>query len=268
MMVSGVRGGTVPESPSVPERSLSVIVTAMNEEGNLRPTVDAVLRALTPRFKTYEVIVIDDGSRDRTPEIADELAAANPRIVVRHMPQNMGLAHAYRTGIEMARYQYTAWIAGNNLVPPEGFERIYDQIGNADVVIAYILRDVRGGGRRFLSRSFTRVMNTLFGTRLRYFTGPCVYRTQAVKGVRTRAQGSMFVAELLLRVVTSGQTCVQVGIQPLPRTSGSTKTFRLKNVVFVLFFVLRLFVELRLMSGSSPSLRRDVPAERDDVAIS
>src|SRR6266850_5131910 len=165
------------------EQSISVIVTAMNEAGNLEPTVRAIIRSIAPRFPIYEVIIVDDGSVDETARIADALAARDPHVVVHHNPCNMGLASAYRTGIELARYHYTSWIAGNNLIPAAGFDDIYSRVGQADIVTTYLLIDVRGTTRRNLSTTFTRGMNLLFGTDLRYFTGPCVYRTAAVKRV-------------------------------------------------------------------------------------
>ena len=85
-----------------PLRSLSVIVTAMNEEGNLRPTVESVLAVVTSQPWDYEVLIIDDGSSDRTAEVAAQLAASDPRVKVHHHPRNLGLDRAYLKGIELA----------------------------------------------------------------------------------------------------------------------------------------------------------------------
>jgi glycosyltransferase involved in cell wall biosynthesis len=229
-----------------PDRSISVIVSAMNEEGNLRPAVESVVGAVAPRFARYEVIIVDDGSQDRTPEIAAALCAENPNIRVHRNPSNLGLGRSYRIGIDMAMHEYTSWVAGNNMVPRDALEGIYDRTGESDMVISYILRDVRGFERRFISRTFTVLMNLLFGVRMRYYTGPCVYRSDVAKRLRMRAQGSFFVAELLVRLVKSGQRYVEVGLQPIPRSAGSTKTFRLRNVIDVFGSMLRLFWELRI----------------------
>jgi hypothetical protein len=89
-------------------------------------------------------------------------------------------------------------------------------------------------------------MNLLFGVRMRYYTGPCVYRSDVAKRLRMRAQGSFFVAELLIRLIKSGQRYVEVGLQPMPRSAGATKTFRIRNVMDVFGSMLRLFWELRV----------------------
>jgi glycosyltransferase involved in cell wall biosynthesis len=243
-------------------RSISVIVTAMNEEANLRPTVEAIVRSVAPRFPVYEVLIIEDGSQDGTREVAAALAAENPRIRVYHNQVNRGLAYGYRRGLGLATHRYTAWVAGNNLVPPEAFAAIFDQVGDADMVVTYLLSDGRGRARRILSRAFTVAMNVLFGTRLRYFTGPCVYNTAAAKQVHVISHGSMFVVEILLRLIKAGQSYVQVGIRPLPRSGGASKTFRPRNVVGVAVSILHLIWDmgLRPRSAAPPS----VPFSRDD----
>jgi glycosyltransferase involved in cell wall biosynthesis len=232
-----------------PGRSISVLVTAMNEEGNLRTVIDSVTRAVAPRFPTYEIVIIDDGSTDRTPEIAGSLAAENPRIRVHRNPRNLGLGRSYRIGIDLASNEYISWVAGNGLVPLEALQRIYDRVGERDMVVSYIVRDVRDFKRRAMSRVFTASMNLLFSLNMRYYTGPCVYKSEVAKRLPSRARGSLFVAELLVRLLRARQTYVEVGLQPLPRSSGSSKTFRLKNVIDVFVSVLRLFWELRVRRG-------------------
>ena len=256
-----------PSGASPAAKSISVIVTAMNEEGNLKPTVDAVVGAVAPRFVTYEIIIIDDGSHDRTLAIAESLSAENPRIRVYRNPRNMGLGCSYGVGIALAANEYMSWVAGNNLVPQEALERIYDRVGERDMVISYIVRDVRGFNRRMMSRAFTISMNLLFSVKVRYYTGPCVYKTAVARRLPARAHGSLFVAELLVRLLRARQTYVEVGLQPLPRSSGSTKTFRLRNLIDVFGSVLRLFWELRVRGPLGLAREPDVSLTDNDPAV-
>jgi dolichol-phosphate mannosyltransferase len=227
-------------------RSLSVIVTAMNEIGNLAPTVENVLAAAAPRIPDVEVIIIDDGSTDGTSALADALARADPRVVVHHNGRNRGLAYSYMKGIALATRQYTSWVAGNNIVPRKGMEDLYDRVGRVDTVLSYVLTDRRGIFRRSISQSFTVLVNVLFGVRLRYYTGPCVYRTDVLQQLTLTSLGSIIVPEILLRMVKSGLTYVEIPLQPQPRTSGATKTFRLRNVVAVAMSVARLFWDIQI----------------------
>jgi glycosyltransferase involved in cell wall biosynthesis len=227
--------------------SLSVIVTAMNEEGNLTPSVESVLSAVAPPSFDYEIIIIDDGSTDDTARIADGLAASNPRIRVHHQPHNLGLDRAYLKGIELASKQFVGWVAGNNMIPAEALRDIYGRIGKADLILGYPVVDIRRKRRRWLSRAFVQLLNILFGVRVRYFTGPCVFRAEAGKSLRVITRGSMVVPEIVLRLLKSGETVQEVSLRAKPRTSGRTKTFRPRNLVSVATSVLRLFIDIQVL---------------------
>ncbi len=256
-----------PASATFAARSISVVVTAMNEEGNLASAVASVVRAVAPRFPIYEVIIVDDGSRDRTAAIALSLAAENPRIRLHQNPRNLGVGRSYRIGIDLAGHEHTSWVAGNNLIPQEALERIYDHVGERDMVISYIVRDVREWKRRSISRLFTLGMNLLFSVDMRYYTGPCVFKSVVAKGLPMRAHGSLFVAELLVRLLRSGQSYVEVGLQPLPRTSGATKTFRLRNILDMLASVMRLFWELRVQRRPRIPSQPESRVHENDPAV-
>jgi glycosyltransferase involved in cell wall biosynthesis len=245
-----------------PVRSLSVIVTAMNEEGNLRPTVESVLSVVAGKPWDYEVLIIDDGSTDRTAEVAEELAASDSRIKVHRHPRNLGLDRAYMKGIELATKENIGWVAGNNMIPAEALEAIYGSLGAADMILSYPQVDPRRKRRRWVSRTFTMTLNVLFNVRLRYYTGPCVYRADVAKTLRPITQGSMIVPELVLRLIKAGETYVELPLQPKPRSSGQTKTFRPRNVASVVLSVWRLFVDIQILRRSRRAARPHVSASR------
>ena len=229
--------------------SVTVLVTAMNEQGNLIPTIQNIITAVTPRFANYDILIIDDGSRDQTGVIADQLAAANPRIRVHHNATNRGLGYSLRQGIALADREFTTLVAGNNIVPLKGLQDVYDRAGTADVILSYIIRDVRGKRRRLLSRTIVNLMNVLFGLRLKYYTGPFICRTDALKRLRTISQGSMILAEIPVRLLYDGLSYIEVGLQPQPRTSGETKTFRLRNIMAAARSIAHLFWDVRVVGS-------------------
>ena len=234
-------------------RTLSVVVTAMNEAGNLAATVENVIAAASPRMADLEILIVEDGSTDGTGEIADRLAKSDPRIRVHHNGVNRGLAFSYRKGIELATKEFTAWVAGNNIVPRKGLEDLFDRAGSADMVFTYILTDVRGVFRRTLSRAITGMLNVAFGTRLQYFNGPPLFRTATGKRLRLMTEGSTIMPEVVLRLIKSGGTYVEIPLQPQPRTAGSTKTFRLKNVLAVATSLAWLFWDIQICNRVSTS---------------
>ena len=93
---------------------LSFFFPAHNEEANLEGLVEEALEALPALADRFEIIVVDDGSRDATPAIADRLTAAHPGIVrAVHHPTNLGYGAALRSGFGAAHFELVAFIDGD-----------------------------------------------------------------------------------------------------------------------------------------------------------
>ena len=149
--------------------SISIIIPAINEEHDLEPTVETALEAIGSRFSDYEILIFNDGSRDRTGEIADQLAINNPHIQVIHHSHNMGLGYNFRKGVELATKEYVGWIPAKNSIPLETLNNMFNVVGKADIVLVFILTETRSMFRQVVSRVFTQMMNTLFWNEFKVF---------------------------------------------------------------------------------------------------
>src|SRR5712691_6710476 len=97
--------------------TISIIIPAYNEEGNISGTVHEVLKALDNRFGGYEILIVNDGSRDHTGEVANALAAENSRIKAIHNSPNMGFGYSYRRGVQAATGDYIGFFPGDDCLP-------------------------------------------------------------------------------------------------------------------------------------------------------
>lgn len=229
------------------DHTLSVIIPALNEEGNLAATVTTVLGAIGDRFADYELLIFDDGSTDRTGTIADGLVAGNSHIRVIHNPRNMGFGYNYTRGVQLARMEYVTMFPGDNEIPGEAIQSILDGVGTADIVVPYISSPaVRAWSRRVISAAFVSLINLLFGLRLRYFNGPCVHRRVLLQVVPMRTHGFAYMAAILVRLIRSGHTYVEVPMPLQARQHGRSKAFRPKNILSVLRTLAELFWEVRI----------------------
>lgn len=227
--------------------TLSVIIPALNEEGNLAAAVATVLRAIDDRFADYELLIVDDGSTDHTGAIADELAVGNPHIRVIHNPRNMGFGYNYNRGVELARMEYVTMFPGDNEIPGEAIRTILNAVGSADIVVPYIATpSVRSGSRQVISAAFVALVNFLFGLHLRYFNGPCVHRRSLLLSVPMRTHGFAYMAAILVRLIRSGCSYVEVPMSLQARQHGRSKAFKLKNIVSVLSTLGELFWEVQI----------------------
>src|SRR5512146_3483483 len=103
---------------------LSYFFPAHNEEANLRGLVAEALETLPGLADRFEIVIVDDGSRDSTPAMADELAAAHPAVRVVHHPTNLGYGAALRSGFAAARYGILAFTDGDRQFHVEDLGRL------------------------------------------------------------------------------------------------------------------------------------------------
>lgn len=245
--------------------TLSVIIPALNEEGNLAAAVATVLDAIGTRFHDYELLVFDDGSTDRTGTIADDLARSNTHIRVIHNPRNMGFGFNYTRGVQLARMEYVTMFPGDNEIPGAAIRTALAAVGQADIVVPYISTPgVRSLSRRVVSSVFVTLINILFGLRLRYFNGPCVHRRALLLSVPMRTHGFAYMASILVRMIRSGCSYVEVPMPLQAREYGRTKAFRLKNIMSVISTIAALFWEVRVKDRHKYS----VPPHRAEAQIS
>lgn len=250
--------------------TLSVIIPAFNEEGNLAEAVRTVLRAIGERFEDFELLVFDDHSTDKTGDIAEALAAKNSRIRVIHNPRNMGFGYNYTRGVQLAQMQHVAMFPGDNEIPEQAIRRILDAVGSAEIVVPYISTPwVRPWSRRAISAAFVGLVNVLFGLRVRYYNGPCVHRRELLLPVPMQTHGFAYMASILVRLIRSGHTYVEVPMPLQARQHGRSKAFRPRNVVSVLATLGRLFWEVRVKERRKylrPASRIE-PGARADLKI-
>ena len=230
------------------DRSLTVFVPALNEERHIEATVDVVARSAQAAGTDYEVIVVDDGSTDRTGQIADRLAAQNPAVKVIHHGNRKGLGRGYRSAVQAATKSYFVFIPGDNSWPLDSVSRLFALLGEADVVTSYPTNadEQRTRLRRILSSGYTTLVNALHGLGLRYYNGLTIYPTEFLRTHPVRASGFGFAAELLLTAIYEGMSVVEVGLGIQEREGGASKAVSTRNVASVVRSLVRSYWRLRL----------------------
>lgn len=234
-------------------RSVSVFLAAYNEAENLAPAVETVVQALEETVGQYEIIVVNDGSTDGTGQIAEQLAAANPHVVVLHNPGNRGLGYGWMRAVEAARMASFVFIPGDNTWPYPSLRDLFGSMGTADIVTSYpVNSEIRGRARRILSSAYTAGLNLLFGLDLHYYHGLTVYPTEFLRSNVITTYGFASMAEALLRAIHRGFTYVAVPCAIEERATGRSNAVNLHNLRSVVDTIGRLFVELRLRSRRGP----------------
>lgn len=221
-------------SPATANFTVSVIVPALNEQGNIAATVHEILTALDGRFADFELLLIDDGSTDDTGPIMDQLAASNPHLRVVHNPQPSNFGGAYKKGLGFVRMQYVMMVPGDNQFPAASIIKVLEKIGEADIVIPFTSNQrIRAKSRQLGSRAFTGLLNCLFRLHLTYYNGIVVHRTDIVKGIAITTDSFAYQAETLIKLLRAGHSYVEVGTEITERSAGKSAALRPKNLLLV-----------------------------------
>jgi glycosyltransferase involved in cell wall biosynthesis len=206
---------------------LSVIVPAFEEEQSLGAVVEEVVSILEALGNIYELIVVDDGSRDATGAIAEQLAKGNPTVRVIHHPVNKGLGEVYRTGFALARGEFITFIPADGEIPAANLKSFMPLMGQADLVLG----SFPNRGISFLSKAERILFWLLFGP-LPKFQGIFMFRRTLLNEIELKSSGRgwMVMMELIIRASRSGFTIASVPTEMRPRMSGKSKVRNLPNI--------------------------------------
>src|ERR1700722_15539025 len=118
------------------EVDVTFFVPCLNEEARVVPTLESVRASMAGSAFSYEVIVVDDGSTDRTAAVVDEYRAGNPQlpVLLRRNPANFGLARSFVDAAFLGRGRHFRLICGDNIEPPESMAGVMAHLGQAELV--------------------------------------------------------------------------------------------------------------------------------------
>ncbi len=248
--------------PEARVERLSWFFPAHNEEANLEGLVADALETLPRLAGTFEIVIVDDGSRDATPALADRLAEEHPDVVrvVRH-PVNRGYGAALRSGFAAARYEVVAFTDGDRQFHVADVGRLTTRLNTPDapdVVVGFRIRRADPIVRTLYARAYRLANRIFFGLRVRDVDCACkAFRRAALEGVRVESGGAFFSAELLIKLEAAGRRIAEVGVPHYPRVAGSATGAK----VSVVWRAVRDFWSLRLRLWARPgrALRRGEP---------
>lgn len=243
-----------PSGASVRLPGLSVFLPAHNEEGNIERVVKDLAAALPSVADDYEIIVVDDGSRDRTGEIADRLAAADGHVKVVHHPVNRGYGGAVISGVRAATLPYVLLCDGDGQFDPRDIALLAAKTPECDVVVGH--RVVRADPlmRRINGKAWTTLMRLMFGIGISDIDcGFKLFKRDFLSGLELRAQGAMISTELMARMAARGARVGEVDVRHMPRLTGEQSGANLKVILRAFRELLPLYRELRSERRSRPS---------------
>jgi dolichol-phosphate mannosyltransferase len=246
--------------------SVSFIVPALNEEKVVEQVICEIFSNVNRLIQTYEIILVDDGSTDHTGQIMDALASELAHVRVLHNRPNIGLGASYQRGFREAKYDYVMMLCGDGGLPASSLPPIIEKIGTADIVIPYMtnLKSIKTPLRYFISRAYTQLLNHLSGYTLNYYNGLPVHRRRLLDSTVMTSSGFGFQGEILVKLLKSGHSFVQVGVLG-GETTNKSSVFRPRNLASVTKTVLKL-IRLVIVLSLYPHKKRASPSTHHTVS--
>jgi dolichol-phosphate mannosyltransferase len=266
---------TVPAGGAFLAKSISIVIPALNEEVVVEGVVRDLAKQVAASFTDYEIILIDDGSTDKTGDIMDKLATELPNVRAIRNPQNIGLGSSYQRGLAEARCEYLMMLCGDGGMPAASLPPIFAAVGSADIVLPFItnLKQIKSRVRYFTSRTYTNLLNLLFGQKIKYYNGLPVHRVDLLRQLRINSSGFGFQGEILTKLLKSGCSMTEVGVLGAEMTKNSSAV-RLKGLINIAKVLTLLVWEVRRFDarqikrdGRAYSAGRETSSFADGVPV-
>jgi glycosyltransferase involved in cell wall biosynthesis len=225
--------------------SISVVLPAHNEEGNIEAVALRANQVLPTVAQRYEILIVDDGSRDRTGAIADGMAAENPNIKVIHHPRNRGYGHAWRSGIEAASGEWIFFMDSDRQFDIGDIGLLTVPSDPYEIVTGYRISRNDPYYRFLVGSCFNVLVKLLFNVHLRDIDcGFKMFRAPLLKSMVLESPGALINTEIHAKANLVNARTLEVGINHYPRTVGRQSGTKPKVMLRALSEIIRLRLHL------------------------
>lgn len=202
--------------------SLSFVIPAFNEEPNVAAALQNASAVCQTLNLEYEIILVNDGSRDRTGEIAKSMTGEIPNLRVVENSPNRGYGGALKSGFYAATKEWVAFAPSDNQFDFNQVRDLMAYAGKADIITGYRANDADPFMRRLNRFGWNALVRLLFGHMTRDIDcGFKLFRREILQHVTLLSDGAMVDTELLAGARARGYRIVEVPLKHLPRTAGS-----------------------------------------------
>jgi len=234
------------DKPTRSPLSLTVFFPCYNEEANVENTTRAALKTCRRISSDFEIIIVNDGSRDRTGEIADRLAAEIPEVRAVHNNPNLGYGGALQAGYRAATKDWVFYTDGDGQFDFEEIDKLLPMLDDYDIVSAFRLDRKDPFVRKLNAFAWTSLVNVLFWLWLRDIDGAFkIFPRKLFDEIEMKSMGALIDTEVLARAKRLGYTIGQVGVHHYPRTAGEQSGANLSVILRAFKELFKLHAEIR-----------------------
>ena len=201
--------------------SVSFFCPAYHDEGNLPDLIPKVHKLLSDITDTFEIVIIEDASPDKTDEVADELARRFSKVRVIHHEKNQGYGATLREGFTSAKYDYIFYTDGDNQYDVDEFRPHLHRLKDYDILNGYAVKKAVTPRRLLQSVIFNTLVNILFFTRFKDVNCSIkMYKREVIESMHIRCRSAFIDAEMLIKAQGLGFKMYNAPVTHYERKSG------------------------------------------------
>ena len=217
---------------------ISAFFPAHNEEANVESLTRKLVKVLSENCEDFEVIIVNDGSKDKTKEIAERLAAEDKRVRVINHEVNRGYGGAVKSGLYAAKLDWVFFTDGDNQFDVSEIPVLIKMTDKYDFVAGYRMKRQDPPHRLLNAFMWGTLVKLLLGFRVKDVDCAFkLFKREIVERTQPEAEGALISTELLAKATKLGYKIGEVGVHHYPRTAGTQTGAKLK-------VILRAFKEL------------------------
>ena len=224
---------------------LSVIIPCYNEEKLIKKSIAEIFKAIKlSKIKKYEIIYIDDDSKDRSLEIVKKISKKKRKIKIYKNKKNCGIGYNFFKGVSKSRGKYLIQIPADNSHPGIELSKILKFINSKyDITTTYYINNSeRGLFRNLFTLTYTPFLNFLYGTSLPYFNGLTLYKTKDLKKLNFKNSSFSYQIEIFVYLFYKYKPEFKIVPTILHDRKVGSKAFRLKNSILVVISIIKIFI--------------------------
>jgi glycosyltransferase involved in cell wall biosynthesis len=212
--------------------NISFFFPVYNDDNTIEPLTKRTVEVLRDIANEFEIVIVNDGSRDRSGEVADEMAARYPQVTAVHHTCNLGYGKALQTGFAHAnRYEWICFTDGDFQYDPAELYAIVDRISRYDMIIGFRRQRVYGPLRIAMSATLNLLVHWAFGTSFRDIAcGFKIVHRSVLHNIRLTSNSGFIGAELVVRAVFQGFHVGEVAINTYVREFGDSAVVSVRNI--------------------------------------
>ena len=226
------------ERPPLKPFSLTIFFPCYNEEANVERVTREALDVARQIADDYEVLIVNDGSKDQTGEIADRLAEEIPQVRAVHNRPNRGYGGALQRGFREAGKNWIFYTDGDGQFDLKELPRLLPLLETHDIVSCYRLDRKDSLIRKLNAFAWTTLVNLLFRIKLRDIDGAFkIYPKTFIDSIELHSEGALIDTEMLAKARNMKLSIAQLGVHHYPRIAGEQSGANIR-------VILRAFKEL------------------------